>query len=120
LRETPPTDPPGPRARSSEGERRLACAVIETAWVEYLGFDQRASNRAREWFLQSEHSFEAWCELAGLAPGTASRIRIKVVDTSPLWLESAEARATGQPEPEQERRQRVHAVVTKRGRPRKK
>lgn len=109
------------QATPPQPSRRLACAVIEAAWIEYLGFDRRASDRAREWFLSAASNFAGWCELAGLADGTAQRIRRKLLDTSPLWLESAQAQAMGLPEPSQQTptRQRVHAVASNRGRPRK-
>jgi hypothetical protein len=119
LREPPP-QPVRTAERAPLGERRLACAVIEAAWIAYLGFDRRDSHQAREWFLHLEGTFPAWCELAGLPAGSAERIRRKLLDTTPLWLESAEAQALGLPEPlKTPTRQRVHAVPGERGRPRK-
>lgn len=120
MREPPPQPIRGTPERSPLAERRLACAVIEAAWIDYLGFDSRSSHFAREWFLHLEGSFPGWCELAGLPAGSAERIRRKLLDTSPLWLESAEAQALGLPEPlKTPTRQRVHAVTSERGRPRK-
>jgi hypothetical protein len=121
LRDSPP-QPILPIAEHEPlGERRLACAVIEAAWIEFLGFNRRDSDLAREWFLSTASSFPAWCEIAGLPAGSAQRIRIKVIDTSPLWFESAEAQAKGLPAPSQQTptRQRVHAATGDRGRPRK-
>jgi hypothetical protein len=113
-----PPDPPADRG-AVPAERRLACSVIELAWIDFLGFDRGLSNQARNWFLAEASSFPTWCDLAGLPPGSAQRIRFALLDTHPLWLDAARSQALGLAEPTARHAQRVHAVSGRRGRPRK-